>query len=75
MEFQKDVFSNALQAGVYTNGRKRHNTGRLLMKIIPADATIAELEKKACEYEEKAKGESPRLLPRSEKKQTCAVSG
>jgi hypothetical protein len=25
------------------------------MKIVPADATIAELEKKAAEYEEKAK--------------------
>jgi len=30
------------------------------MKIVPADATIADLEKKAAEYEEKAKTEPDR---------------
>jgi hypothetical protein len=42
------------------------------MKIIPADDTIDALEKKACEYEEKAKGESdPIASALREKAELC----
>lgn len=44
--------------------RKKAQYWPLLMKIIPADTTIAELEKKACEHEEKAKGESDPIAAR-----------
>ncbi len=48
------------------------------MKIVPADATIADLEKKAAEYEEKAKTELNRIATRlREKAKLCreAASG
>jgi hypothetical protein len=38
------------------------------MKIVPADATIAELKKKADLYEEEAKREPERIATRQEKK-------
>jgi hypothetical protein len=40
---------------VYTHHHKKAEYWHLLMKIIPADATIAEVEKTAAEYEQKAK--------------------
>ena len=38
------------------------------MKIVPADASIAELEKKAAEYEEKAKTATDRIAARLRQK-------
>jgi hypothetical protein len=46
-----------MQTGGTPNSTRRYNTGRLIMKIIPADDTIAELERKACECEEQAEEE------------------
>ena len=40
---------------------KRHNSWHLVMKIVPADATIADLAKKAAELEKKAKTETERI--------------
>jgi hypothetical protein len=46
------------------------------MKIVPADATIAELEKTAGEYEEKAKTEPDRIATRlREEAKLCRVLG
>jgi hypothetical protein len=40
---------------------KRQNSWHLVMKIIPADATIADLAQKAAELEQKAKTETERI--------------
>jgi hypothetical protein len=39
---------------------KGHNPSHLVVKIVPADATIVDLQKKAAEYEETAKTEPGR---------------
>jgi hypothetical protein len=52
-------------------GQTVSETG-MVMKIVPAGATIAELEKKAAEFEEKAKTEPDRIATRlTEKAKLC----
>jgi hypothetical protein len=45
------------------------------MKIVPADDTIADLKKKAPNTKSRPRNNAKLLLPYSEKKQGCAVSG
>ena len=51
---------------------KRHNSWHLVMKIVPADDTIADLERKAVECEEKARTAPSRIATRiGEKAKLC----
>jgi len=59
------------KSGVYTHNPTRHNNINA-MKIVPADETIADLKKKAAEYEEQARKQVGAIADRlREKAEQC----